>query len=131
MTKVTYRLIDPAEFAGMHVLVVGGGDSALEAAHTIAEQPGSTVTISYRSDAFSRAKAANRSKVEALAAARRMRVLMSSNVREIHSDAVDIEYKDKVHRLPNQAVIICAGGILPTGFLKSIGIEVETKYGTA
>jgi thioredoxin reductase/ferredoxin len=131
MTKVTYRLIDPAEFAGMHVLVVGGGDSALEAAHTIAEQPGSTVTISYRSDAFSRAKAANRSKVEALAAARQMRVLMSSNVREIHPDAVDIEYKDKVHRLPNQAVIICAGGILPTGFLKSIGIEVETKYGTA
>ena len=131
LTKVTYRLIDPAEFAGMHVLVVGGGDSALEAAHTIAEQPGSTVTISYRSDAFSRAKAANRSKVEALAAARQMRVLMSSNVREIHPDAVDIEYKDKVHRLPNQAVIICAGGILPTGFLKSIGIEVETKYGTA
>jgi thioredoxin reductase len=131
MTKVTYRLIDPAEFAGQHVLVVGGGDSALEAAHTIAEQPGSTVTLSYRSDAFSRAKAANRNKVEALAAERRMRVLMSSNVREIHADAVDIEYNGKLYKLPNEAVIVCAGGILPTGFLKSIGVEVETKYGTA
>lgn len=131
LPKVTYRLIDPAEFAGQQVLVVGGGDSALEAAHTIAEQPGSTVTLSYRSDAFSRAKAANRSKVESLAAARRMLVLMSSNVREIHPDAVDIEYEGKVLKIPNQAIIVCAGGILPTGFLKSIGIEVETKYGSA
>jgi thioredoxin reductase/ferredoxin len=131
LTKVTYRLIDPTEYAGQHVLVVGGGDSALEAAHTIAEQPGSTVTLSYRSDAFSRAKAANRSKVEAMAAARQMRVLMRSNVRDKHPEAVDIEFKSKVHRLPNQAVIICAGGILPTGFLKGIGVEVETKYGTA
>lgn len=131
MSKVTYRLIDPAEFAGQHVLIVGGGDSALEAAHTIAEQPGSEVTLSYRSDAFSRAKAANRSKVEALSAEGRMRVLMESNIREIRSDDVVIEYRGKAHRLPNQAVIVCAGGILPTGFLKSIGIEVETKYGTA
>lgn len=131
LPKVTYRLIDPAEYAGQNVLVVGGGDSALEAAHSIAEQPGSKVTLSYRSEAFNRAKAANRSKIDALSAARRMQVLMSSNVREIDADSVVIEYKDKVHRLPNQAVIICAGGILPTGFLKSIGVEVETKYGTA
>ena len=131
MSKVTYRLIDPAEYAGQHVLVVGGGDSALEAAHTIAAQPGSEVTLSYRSGAFSRAKAANRDKVEALSAEGRMRVLMESNVREIRPDDVAIEYRGKVHRLSNQAVIVCAGGILPTGFLKSIGIEVETKYGVA
>jgi len=131
MSKVTYRLIDPAEYAGQHVLVVGGGDSALEAAHTIAEQPGSVVTLSYRSDAFSRAKAANRSRVEALSAEKRMRVLMTSNVHEIREDHVVIEYQKKLHKLQNDAVIVCAGGILPTGFLKSIGIEVETKFGTA
>ena len=129
--KVVYRLIDPAEYQGQHVLVVGGGDSALEAAHSIADEPGTTVTLSYRSDAFSRAKAANRDKVEALGKEGRMRVLMSSNVCEIREDAVVIEYQDKKYRLPNQAVIVCAGGILPTGFLKSIGVEVETKFGTA
>jgi thioredoxin reductase/ferredoxin len=130
-TKVTYRLIDPSEHQGRHVLVVGGGDSALEAAHTIAEEPGTTVTLSYRSDAFSRAKQANRQKVEQLAGEGRLRVLMSSNVREIRTDAVVIDYQDKSYLLPNDAVIVCAGGILPTGFLKSIGVEVETKFGTA
>lgn len=129
--KVTYRLIDPSEHEGRHVLVVGGGDSALEAAHSIAEEQGTTVTLSYRSDAFSRAKLANRQKVEQLASEGRLRVLMSSNVKEIREDAVVIEYQDKPYLLPNDAVIVCAGGILPTGFLKSIGVEVETKFGTA
>jgi thioredoxin reductase len=129
--KVVYRLIDPAQYEGQHVLVVGGGDSALEAAHSIAETPGTTVTLSYRSAAFSRAKAANRNKVEQLAAAGRLRILMESNVKKIRNDDVVIEYREKAYRLPNQAIIVCAGGILPTGFLKSIGVEVETKFGTA
>ena len=130
-TKVVYRLIDPAQYEGQHVLVVGGGDSALEAAHSIAETPGTTVTLSYRSAAFSRAKAANRNKVEQLAAAGQLRVLMESNVKEVRNDDVVIDYQGKAYKLPNQAIIVCAGGILPTGFLKSIGVEVETKFGTA
>ena len=130
-SKVVYRLIDPEQFRGQHVLVVGGGDSALEAAHSIAEQPGTTVTLSYRSPAFSRAKAKNRDKVAELEAAGRMRVLMESNVREIREDAVAIDVGGKPLILPNQAVIVCAGGILPTGFLKEVGIQVETKHGTA
>ena len=130
-TKVVYRLIDPAQYEGQHVLVVGGGDSALEAAHSIAETPGTTVTLSYRSAAFSRAKAANRNKVEQLAATGRLRVLMESNVKKIRADDVVIEHRGKAYKLPNQAIIVCAGGILPTGFLKSIGVEVETKFGTA
>ncbi|MGB5688696.1 MAG: NAD(P)-binding domain-containing protein [Woeseiaceae bacterium] len=129
--KVTYRLIDPAEFAGKHVLVVGGGDSALEAAHSIADEPGSTVTLSYRSDAFSRAKPKNRARVEQLAAEGRMRVLLSSSVREIRADSVVIDYSGKSYRVQNDHVIVCAGGILPTGFLKNVGVEVETKFGTA
>ncbi|MDH3585536.1 MAG: NAD(P)-binding domain-containing protein [Gammaproteobacteria bacterium] len=130
-SKVVYRLIDPEQYRGQHVLVVGGGDSALEAAHSIAEQPGTTVTISYRSPAFTRAKPKNRDKVAQLATAGRMNVLMKSNVREIRKDSVAIDVDGKPVILPNQGVIVCAGGILPTGFLKEVGIEVETKYGTA
>ena len=128
---VTEFVKDLQDIIKTDVLIVGGGDSALEAAHSIAEMPGTTVTLSYRSGSFSRAKAANRQKVEQLAAANRMRVLMESNVRDIRDDAVAIEYQGKMYKLPNDGVIVCAGGILPTGFLKSIGVEVETKFGTA
>jgi thioredoxin reductase/ferredoxin len=129
--KVVYRLIDPEQYQGQHVLVVGGGDSALEAAHSIAEQPGTTVSISYRSESFSRAKPKNRDKVGQMAAGGQINLLMKSNVIEIHEDSVAIDAQGKTVTIPNNAVIVCAGGILPTGFLKEIGVDVETKYGTA
>jgi thioredoxin reductase len=130
-SKVVYRLIDPEQYASARVLVVGGGDSALEAAHSIADHPGSTVTLSYRSAAFTRAKPKNREKVESMAAAGRIHVLMNSNVKEIRDDSVVIEQDGKLGQLANDAVIVSAGGILPTAFLREVGINVETKYGTA
>jgi len=130
LAKVAYRLIDPEQYRNLHVLVVGGGDSALEAATSIAEEPGTDVTLSYRSGAFSRAKQKNRDKVETAAAAGRLRVLFNSNVKEILGDTVTIAVGEKVGKLKNDAVIVSAGGILPTAFLKKIGINVETKWGT-
>ncbi|MDH3671170.1 MAG: NAD(P)-binding domain-containing protein [Gammaproteobacteria bacterium] len=131
LSKVVYRLIDPAQYRNQHVLVVGGGDAALEAAHSIADEPGTTVTLSYRSDSFSRAKLKNRQKVEERQAANRLRVMLSSNVKTITEKKVLIEHEGNSVEIPNDGVIICAGGVLPTPFLKKIGIEVETKHGTA
>ena len=131
LAKVVYRMIDPAQYQDQHVLVVGGGDSALEAAVSIAEEAAATVTISYRSDAFSRAKEKNRKKIEDAEAAGRLRVLLRSNVVKIEDETVEIDHDGTPLRLPNTAVIVCAGGILPTAFLKSSGITVETKHGTA
>lgn len=130
LTKVVYKLIDPEQYQGKKVLVVGGGDSALEAATSIAEEPGTTVSLSYRSDAFSRAKGKNRKKVEDAEAAGKLQVLLKSNVKVIHPDKVELEHDGKMITLDNDAMIVSAGGILPTGFLKKIGIEVETKHGT-
>jgi len=130
--KVVYRLIDPEQFRNHHVLVVGGGDSALEAAITISEQPDTTVTLSYRSEAFGRVKAKNRERLQQAEANKRLRVELKSNVKEILVDTVKIELANKeTVEIPNDAVIICAGGILPTPFLKEIGVMVETLYGTA
>jgi len=131
LAKVVYRLIDAEQYAGRQVLVVGGGDSALEAATSIAEQDGAEVTLSYRSGAFARAKEKNRQKVEQAEAAGRLKVLFNSNVREIGEQQVLLDHDGTELSLPNDAVIISAGGVLPTPFLQKIGIEVETKYGTA
>lgn len=129
-TKVAYRLIDPEQYRNMHVLVVGGGDSALEAATTIAEEPGTTVTLSYRSGAFSRAKPKNRDKVDIAAQSGRLSVLLNSNVKEIFADKVAIQTESELLELKNEAIIVSAGGILPTKFLQEIGIDVVTKWGT-
>jgi thioredoxin reductase/NAD-dependent dihydropyrimidine dehydrogenase PreA subunit len=131
LPKVVYRLIDAEQYRGQHVLVVGGGDSALEAAASIAEQPDTSVTLSYRSAAFNRAKQKNRERVAAAEAQGRLQVLFNSNVKRVLEDRVEVDQEGQVLTLPNHAVIVSAGGILPTGFLKSIGIEVETKHGTA
>jgi thioredoxin reductase len=131
LSKVVYRMIDPEQYCGQHVLVVGGGDSALEAAHSIAEQRDTSVTLSYRSGAFSRAKAKNRDKIESLVASGQLKLLLNSNVREIKEDSVLLEQDEKKIPLRNDAIIVSAGGILPTGFLKEVGITVETKYGSA
>ena len=131
LSKVVYRLIDPEQYQGQHVLVVGGGDSALEAAISLADVPGTTVALSYRADAFSRAKPKNRDKVDAAAKAGRLNVLLKSEVMKISERDVLLSAGEKELALPNDAVIVCAGGVLPTPFLQDIGIEVETKYGSA
>ncbi len=130
LPKVVYRLIDPEQYKGQKVLVVGGGDSALEAAISISEQPGTNVIISYRSESFSRAKQKNRDKVVEAESAGKLKFVMKSRIKNISEDTVEIEQEGKTVSYPNDAVIICAGGILPTPFLKEIGINVETKFGT-
>jgi thioredoxin reductase (NADPH) len=130
MSKVVYRLIDPEQYRGKHVVVVGGGDSALEAAASIAELGDTTVALSYRGDAFQRAKQRNRQRVDEASKKGQLKVLLNSQVREIFPEEVVLKHADKEIKLRNDAVIVSAGGILPNDFLKSIGIQVETKWGT-
>jgi len=130
-SKVVYRLIDPEQYRGQRVLVVGGGDSALEAATSIAEQADTEVTISYRSEAFSRAKQKNRNKIEQAQADGRLTVLFKSNVKEVREHSVQLDHDGELIEIPNNGVIVSAGGVLPTPFLKDTGIKVDTKHGTA
>jgi thioredoxin reductase/ferredoxin len=130
LPKVVYRLIDPEQYAGQEVLVVGGGDSALEAASSIAES-GGAVVLSYRGAEFDRAKAGNRDRVRRVAEAGQLRILMSSNVKQIGRETVALDRNGERIDVRNDAVIVSAGGVLPSDFLRRIGISVETKYGVA
>lgn len=129
--KVIYNLIDPAQYIDKNVMVVGGGDSALEAATSIADQPGSHVTISYRSDSFSRAKQKNQEKIQQAVNDGTMTLALSTTVKKIEEQNVILNSGDDEIKVKYDTVIVCAGGILPTPFLKEIGIEVETKHGQA
>ena len=131
LPKVVYRLIDPEQYAGQRVLVVGGGDSALEAAASVAESGSGGVVLSYRGEAFDRAKARNRDRVQAAARSGSLQVMLQSNVKKIDREQVAIERGGEMLHMENDAVIVSAGGVLPSDFLRRVGISVETKYGTA
>ena len=131
LPKVIYRLIDAEQYHGQRVLVVGGGDSALEAAASLADLGDAEVTLSYRSENFSRAKEKNRERISAAERSGQLRVLFKSNVQEIQPEQVILTQEGERIELANDTVIILAGGVLPTPFLEKIGVRVDTKYGTA
>jgi len=129
-SKVVYRLVDPVQYKGQAVLVVGGGDSALEAAIALSHEQGTDVTLSYRSGAFGRVKQKNRMALEQQQKDGRLRVLLNSAVMSIEQHSVNIEHDGEAHSYRNDAVIVCAGGQLPTPLLQKVGIQFDTKFGS-
>lgn len=129
-SKVVYRLVDPAQYAGKRVLVVGGGDSAVESAVSVSEQSGTHVWLSYRGDVLQRPRPANREKLDRAVRTEALEVLLSSTVVEIEPDTITLETGAGLRTLEVDAVIVCAGGVLPNDFLRSVGVAIETKFGT-
>ena len=125
LSKVVYRLDAAGQYRGKHILIVGGGDSALEAAIDLARYRTKSITLSYRGGVFSRAKPANRTKLDAAIARGSVNVLMSSFVTSIEPTRVMIETTTGMSAIANDAVIICAGGLLPSLLLDDIGVTVE------
>jgi thioredoxin reductase/ferredoxin len=130
-TKVAYRLIDPHQYEGQKVLVVGGGDSALEAAIALGSIKGITSVLSYRSAAFSRVKGKNRDALARMQAEGTVDVRLQTQVLQINAKTVVLKNEDgSTSEIENDQVIVCAGGVLPTPLLKDAGIKFETKFGT-
>jgi len=131
LAKVIYSLREPEVFQRDRILVVGGGDSAVEAALALSEQAGNRVAISYRRDSFARIKPGNLDRIERAIASGQVDVHWSSNVLEIRPHSVI--YRDQhqhEQEMANDVVAIFAGGEMPTAFLKSCGVEFDTKFGT-
>lgn len=127
--KVYYRLLEPELIHEQNILVVGGGDSAIESALLLAEE-NNKVILSYRSDSFSRIKPRNLEKINKAKHRGEINVIYNSTVAEIKDDTVIISVANSEEiTFPNDLVYVFAGGELPTKFLEKIGIKITKKFG--
>jgi thioredoxin reductase len=121
--KVMYRLIDAEHYSGQRILVVGGGDSAVEAAIGLAQQRDNEITLSYRRDKLVRIKKKNQDRIDSLIASGRVQTLFPSEVLEIETEAVKLKAGDEERAIPNDWVFVFAGGVPPFGLLKEAGVQ--------
>ena len=122
LPKVMYRLIEADHYINKKILVIGGGDSAVEAAMGLANQKGNQVTLSYRSERFSRIKERNAKRIEDCIQSGKIKVLFQSSPVEFKPESVILDVSGQQQEIPNDFVWIFAGGTPPTAFLKKIGV---------
>ena len=127
LSKVMYRLIDAGQFSGMNILIVGGGDSAIEAAVGLALQKGNTITISYRKGEFTRIKDRNKQHIQEYVGKKKISVIFNSEVKRINESDVILSTSEGEKKIPNEYVFIFAGGEMPFEFLKKIGIDMHQQ----
>jgi len=123
LPKVMYRLIEADHYTNQRILVVGGGDSAVEASMGLAHQPGNTVTLSYRQQAFARIKERNARRIEDCMRRGTVKVIFNSNPVEFKPESVVLDVKGEMREIPNDYVWIFAGGAPPNDFLRKVGIS--------
>lgn len=123
LTKVTYRLEDPEDYKNKDIVVVGGGDSAIEAAMALAAVDGNRVQLSYRKNTFFRIKDLNQSRLNAMVDAKQVNLIMETDIKEISDREIRIRFKEAETVFPNDAVIIFAGGEPPFKLLGKIGVK--------
>jgi putative YpdA family bacillithiol system oxidoreductase len=127
LPKVMYRLIEADHYVNKRVLVIGGGDSAVEAAMGLACQVGNEVTLSYRQERFSRIKERNLKRIDESIRSGKIKMLFNSSPIEFKPESVVLNVEDGMQEIPNDFVWIFAGGTPPNDFLKKIGVEFGIK----
>ncbi|MBU2507005.1 MAG: NAD(P)-binding domain-containing protein [Bacteroidetes bacterium] len=128
--KVAYKLLEPELIHNSNVLVVGGGDSAIESALLLVEE-NNNVTLSYRGDSFSRIKEKNFDKISEAEKSGNVKIILGSTIKEIFDDTVELNILEtnSTQSIANDLVYIFAGGELPNKFLESVGITITKKFG--
>lgn len=131
MEKVAYRLLEPEIIIGKEIMVVGGGDSAIESALLLAHQ--NKVILSYRGENFSRIKPKNQEKINKASASGVVDLRFNTNLTEISGDHITLVTGNDGEKMQvrNDLVFIFAGGELPTQFLMKAGIRITKKFGEA
>ncbi|MEH6764076.1 MAG: NAD(P)-binding domain-containing protein [Aequorivita antarctica] len=126
--KVAYRLLEPETITGKKIMVVGGGDSAIESALLLSDE--NEVVLSYRNDKFSRLKPKNKDNILKAEEANSIDIIFESNVVSINEKDVLLKLKDDTtQQVENDLVYIFAGGELPTHFLDKAGVKITKRFG--
>lgn len=127
LPKVMYSLIDAEAYQDQRILVVGGGDSAVEAAMGLAHAGSNRVTLSYRKDVFSRLKERNDRQIREYMRKGRLQVIFNSQPLEIHPDSVVLQVAGGRREIPNDYVFVFAGGTPPNAFLEKVGVQLGSQ----
>jgi thioredoxin reductase len=127
LSKVAYRLIEADTYENKDILVVGGGDSAIEAALALSKASKNRVTLSYRGESFDRARTRNRGMLDEAERQGRLRIARESNLTAIDARSVVLQRRGDAIKLPNDYVFILVGGDPPEAFLRKIGVEIVEK----
>jgi thioredoxin reductase/Pyruvate/2-oxoacid:ferredoxin oxidoreductase delta subunit len=122
LPKVMYRLIEADHYRGKKILVIGGGDSAVEAAMGLAHQAGNEVVLSYRKNSFSHIKERNAHRVAECVRNGKLTVLFNSLPAEFTPETVVLDVNGERREIPNDYVWVFAGGTPASDFLKKIGV---------
>jgi thioredoxin reductase len=122
-SKVMYKLLDAESYRGQRLLIVGGGDSAVEAAMGLARDGRNEVTLSYRREKIVRIKRANEERLGDLVRAERLRLLLPSEVQSIQDQSVSLRAGEQGVELPNDYVFVFAGGEAPLPLLRRAGVR--------
>ncbi len=130
LEHVYHRLYSPTKYRDEEILVVGGGNSAVEAALTLAER--NRVRLSYRGGEFSRLFKDNRRQLDEAVADGRIELILNSNVREFRGREAVLEVDQGGHQeervVPAEHAFVLIGAELPVKFLKSLGIRLENEW---
>lgn len=127
--KVAYRLLEPERITGKKILVVGGGDSAVESAMLLMDN--NEVILSYRKDKFARIKPKNKESMMEAVSNNSIEVIFKSNLISVSESAILMKVDEEINSrsIENDLVYIFAGGELPTSFLQKAGVEITKRFG--
>jgi thioredoxin reductase len=124
---VFYDIVEMEAFAGRNVLVVGGGDSAVESALGLANQDGTKVTLSYRGKEFGRVKDRNRAKIDAAVKSGQVRLMLESETKVIRAGQTVLTTTAGEVTVPADDVIVRVGGEAPYPFIERCGVRIVKK----
>jgi putative YpdA family bacillithiol system oxidoreductase len=127
LSKVMYSLIEADHYTNSNILIVGGGDSAIEAAMGLAHQKGNKVTLSYRKESFTRIKERNAQRIQECIDSKKVSVVFNSIPVEIREKSVLLEANGQTREIPNDYVWVFAGGTPPNAFLEKIGVQLGSR----